>query len=171
MEAVFLSPTISIRSLSCIPKSSITSIITSFTCPLSLVNICGTFSITNALGFNNLILVTSTYGCGDLQGDWEDKIDSFNEADFKDKTIALVGIGDSDTYSDTFCDSLSYLYEKAKGGNVIGKTSPEGYDFSDSKAILDSGEFMGLVLDYDNQEELNEQRISNWVKDITPLFS
>ena len=123
------------------------------------------------LNFENLILVTSTYGCGDLQGDWEDKIDSFNESDFKDKTIALVGIGDSDTYSDTFCDSLSYLYEKAKGGNVIGKTSSEGYDFSDSKAILDSGEFMGLVLDYDNQEELNEQRISNWVKDITPLFS
>lgn len=134
------------------------------------------FDVANAskeqiLNFDNLILATSTYGCGELQSDWEDKISEFSEGDFSGKTVALVGIGDGDSYGDTFCDSLFYLNEKLGSAKVIGQTSSDGYEFSDSKAILDSGEFMGLVLDYDNQEDLNEERISNWVAKITPLFS
>ena len=117
------------------------------------------------LEFDSLILVTSTYGAGDLQSDWEDIIDDFDTSDFAGKTIALVGIGDQDTYGDTFCDSIFHLYEKVKEGKVLGETDLDGYDFSDSKAIVD-GKFVGLVLDYDNQDDLTDDRIKNWVERI-----
>ncbi len=123
------------------------------------------------LSFSNLILISATYGCGELQSDWEDIIGSFKTSDFASKTIALVGIGDQDTYSDTFCDALSYLYEATKEGKVIGQTSSKGYDFGDSKAIDDQGRFVGLALDYDNQDDLTDERIKKWVGEISKSFS
>ncbi|CBG40674.1 flavodoxin [Helicobacter mustelae] len=121
------------------------------------------------LGYENLILASSTYGAGDLQSDWEDILDSFSQEDFHGKVIGLVGLGDQDTYSDTFCDSLSHLYEKVKLGKVVGHTDVDGYDFSDTKSIED-GKFVGLVIDEDNQEDLSDERIKKWVAEIKPLF-
>lgn len=120
--------------------------------------------------FDNLILASSTYGSGDLQTDWEDFIGSLSEADFAGKTIALVGLGDQDTYSDTFCDSLYHLYDKAKGGKIIGQTSVDGYTFDDSKAI-EGGKFVGLAIDEDNQDDLTESRLETWVNEIKSQFA
>lgn len=120
--------------------------------------------------FDNLILASSTYGSGDLQTDWEDFIGSLSEADFAGKTIALVGLGDQDTYSDTFCDSLYHLYDKAKGGKIIGQTSVDGYTFDDSKAI-EGGKFVGLAIDEDNQDDLTESRLEAWVNEIKSQFA
>ena len=64
--------------------------------------------------FKNLILVTPTYGSGDLQTDWEDFLDSLSESDFSGKVVGLVGLGDQDTYSDTFCDGISHITTKQK---------------------------------------------------------
>ncbi|MCE3038908.1 flavodoxin [Helicobacter anatolicus] len=122
------------------------------------------------LEYDYLILASSTYGYGDLQSDWEDMIDAFDAKDFEGKTIALVGLGDQDTYSDTFCDCLYYLYEKVRLGNVVGKTSIEGYSFDSTKSLED-GKFLGLVLDEDNQPELTQERIEKWVAEIKPFFS
>lgn len=122
------------------------------------------------VSFDNLILASSTYGSGDLQTDWEDFIGSLDESDFSGKTIALVGLGDQDTYSDTFCDALYHLYDKAKGGKIIGKTSTNGYNFDDSKAV-DGDKFVGLALDEDNQDDLSDDRITNWVNEIKSQFA
>lgn len=122
------------------------------------------------LAYENLILASSTYGAGDLQDDWDGKIGSFSNADFASKTIALVGVGDQDTYTDTFCDSMFHLYEKVKGAKIIGQTEADGYDFGDSQAIID-GKFIGLALDEDNQDDLTDERIKNWVAMIKPLFA
>lgn len=122
------------------------------------------------LGFDNLILASSTYGSGDLQTDWEDFIGSLEEGDFSGKTVALVGLGDQDTYSDTFCDALYHLYEKAKGGKLIGQTSTDGYTFDDSKAV-DGDRFVGLAIDEDNQDDLTEERIDSWVNQIKSNFA
>lgn len=122
------------------------------------------------LGFDNLILASSTYGSGDLQTDWEDFIGSLSEEDFSGKTVALVGLGDQDTYSDTFCDALYHLYDKAKGGKLIGQTSTDGYTFDDSKAV-DGGKFVGLAIDEDNQDDMTESRIDAWVSDIKSKFA
>ncbi|MDU7693093.1 MAG: flavodoxin [Helicobacter sp.] len=121
------------------------------------------------LGFDNLILATPTYGAGDLQSDWDDIIGDFSESDFAGKTIALVGIGDQDSYSDTFADGISAIYAVAKGGNVIGQTSTDGYEFDDSQSVVD-GKFVGLILDQDNQDDLTDERIKNWVSDIKSKF-
>ncbi|PAF53419.1 flavodoxin [Helicobacter sp. 13S00482-2] len=122
------------------------------------------------LGFDNLILASSTYGSGDLQTDWEDFIGSLDEADFSGKTVALVGLGDQDTYSDTFCDALYHLYDKAKGGKLIGQTSTDGYTFDDSKGV-DGGKFVGLAIDEDNQDDMTDSRIDAWVSQIKSNFA
>ena len=122
------------------------------------------------LGFENLILASPTYGAGDLQSDWEDALGDFDENDFMGKTIALVGVGDQDCYSDTFCDSLFHLYEKVKLANVIGQTAIDGYEFDDTKALVD-GKFVGLALDEDNQADLTDSRIQNWVQQIRGEFA
>ncbi|WP_104697074.1 MULTISPECIES: flavodoxin [unclassified Helicobacter] len=121
------------------------------------------------LSFDNLILASATYGVGDLQDDWDSMINQFSESDFKDKVIALVGVGDQDSYSDSFCDSLFHLYEKVQMGKVVGKTSVDGYEFDDSKAVID-GNFVGLAIDEDNQADLTDERIQQWVETIKKDF-
>lgn len=122
-------------------------------------------------GFDNLILATPTYGSGDLQDDWESFLDTLGEEAFSGKTIALLGLGDQDIYSDTFCGGLSYLYQKAsKQGKIIGQTATDGYEFDASDAIVD-GKFVGLVLDEVNQEDLTQDRINAWVATLKGAFA
>lgn len=119
--------------------------------------------------YEKLILASPTWGSGDLQADWEDFENNLSKIDFSNKTIALVGLGDQESYSDTFCNSLSHLYEYVKKGNVVGKTSAEGYYFEDSDSVID-GEFVGLAIDDVNQDELTDERIEAWVKQIEGSF-
>lgn len=120
--------------------------------------------------YRNLILATPTYGAGDLQGDWEEFLDKLDSSDFANKTIALVGLGDQDTYEDTFCDALYFLYALAhKEGKIIGQTPLDGYSYVDSKAIVDNA-FVGLIIDEVNQEECTQERIQNWCDSIKVAF-
>lgn len=120
-------------------------------------------------GFKNLILATPTYGSGDIQGDWEDFLSSLKEEDFDGKVVALVGLGDQDTYSDTFCNGLYEIYKLLKNAKIIGQTSTKGYEYEDSDSVVD-GKFVGLILDEDNQEDLTEQRIQEWCEEIKGQF-
>ncbi|CAM2780166.1 flavodoxin [Helicobacter burdigaliensis] len=121
--------------------------------------------------FTNLILATPSYGSGDLQSDWEDFLEDLEEKDFENKIVAFVGVGDQDTYGDTFCNGLYEIYKKAsKSAKVIGETSIEGYDFEESLCVVD-GKFIGLILDQDNQEELSDDRISKWCEAIKGQFA
>lgn len=119
--------------------------------------------------YDKLILASSTWGDGDLQSDWEDFESNLGEINFSSKTVALVGVGDQDGYADTFCNALGHLYEYVKDANVVGFTSIDGYDFDESISVLDE-QFVGLVLDEDNQSELTQDRIESWVKDIEQHF-
>lgn len=119
--------------------------------------------------YTNLILATPTYGDGDLQDDWSDFLDTLSAEDFSNKTIAFIGLGDQDTYSETFCDGVFTIYEKAKDAKIIGQTSLEGYSHEDSKAIID-GKFLGLMLDEVNQDDLTDARIKDWCDTIRDSF-
>ncbi|WP_417332667.1 flavodoxin [Halarcobacter sp.] len=119
--------------------------------------------------YDKLILASPTWGSGDLQADWEDFENNLQEIDFSSKTIALVGLGDQESYSDTFCNSLSHLYAHVKAGNVVGKTSTDGYHYDESESVVD-GKFVGLAIDDVNQDELTDERIEAWVKDIEGSF-
>lgn len=118
-------------------------------------------------GYDKLVIGTSTWGSGDLQDEW----DSFDigSIDVKGKTIALFGMGDSSSYSDTYCNAMGILYDKfsANGANIIGAVSTDGYEFDESNAVR-NGKFVGLALDAENQSDLTEKRIKAWVEQIKP---
>lgn len=118
-------------------------------------------------GYDKLVIGTSTWGNGDLQDEWDSfDIDSI---DVKGKTIALFGMGDSSSYSDTYCNAMGILYDKfsANGAKIVGAVSTDGYEFDESNAVR-KGKFVGLALDADNQSDLTESRIKAWVEQIKP---
>ena len=117
--------------------------------------------------FDKLILGISTWGEGELQDDWDELWEDFCEIDFSGKTVALFGLGDQDSYADEFVDALGLLYNQVKkaGANIIGFTSSDGYDHEESKAQIDDT-FVGLVIDEDNQDDLTDERVSNWTQAI-----
>lgn len=117
--------------------------------------------------YDKLILGVSTWGDGELSDDWEDVIDDFSEIDFSGKTIALFGLGDQDGYPECFLDAMGILYEQVliMGGNIVGFWDIDGYDFDQSNAVV-SGQFVGLALDEDNQDELTGDRVQQWCEQI-----
>lgn len=117
--------------------------------------------------YDVVLFGSSTMGYGDLQDDWDSFIDKVKAADLNGKKVALFGCGDSASYSDTFCDAISKIYNviKNKGCQVIGKVNPEGYTYDSSEAIVD-GQFIGLPIDNDNESDQTDQRIACWVNDL-----
>lgn len=114
-----------------------------------------------------LVLGSPTYGEGDLQPDWETGVDLIAEADLTGKKVALFGLGDQNTYPDSFVDALGTLFDAVtqKGAEVVGFTDTKGYEFEGSTAVRD-GQFVGLVLDQDNQGAKSEKRIASWTSQI-----
>jgi len=121
-------------------------------------------------GYDVLLFGTSTWGVGDLQDDWEDFIRVLPSVDLSTKKVALFGCGDSYSYADTFCDGMGKIYLAIKDcTQVIGFTDTAGYSFDSSESVVD-GKFVGLAIDEDNESNLSEERIDNWVKDLNSFF-
>lgn len=118
---------------------------------------------------DNLILGTSTWGAGEMQDDWYDGVKVLQGADLSGKTIALFGCGDAESYGDTFVGGIGELYNAIKdsGAKFIGAVSTDGYNFSDSDAVVD-GKFIGLPLDDVNEDDKTDGRIDAWIAAISP---
>ena len=103
------------------------------------------------------------------QDDWAGF--DFSALDVAGKTVAIFGMGDSSSYSDAYCNAMRELYDNFKkaGANIVGAVPTDGYEFDESKAVVD-GKFVGLALDNDNQSDLTESRIEAWVAQIAPSF-
>ena len=123
-------------------------------------------------GYDNIVFATSTWGAGDLQDDWEDFLPSLDSIDFTGKRVAIMGLGDQENYGDTFVDGMAILADKVaeRGGTLVGRTSTDGYSYDDSAAERD-GEFVGLVIDEDNQGDLTDDRIRNWAASLRKATS
>lgn len=117
--------------------------------------------------YDNLILGTSTWGAGEMQDDWYDGIKELKNANLNGKTVALFGCGDSQSYSDTFCDGMGEIYRElqSSGCNIIGSTPTDGYTYDNSTAVA-SGRFVGLAIDDVNESDLTENRIDAWIAGI-----
>lgn len=117
--------------------------------------------------YDNLILGTSTWGAGEMQDDWYDGIKELKNANLNGKTVALFGCGDSQSYSDTFCDGMGEIYRElqSSGCNIIGNTPTDGYTYDNSTAVA-SGRFVGLAIDDVNESDLTENRIDAWITGI-----
>ena len=90
---------------------------------------------------------------------------------FNGVTAAFFGAGDQFGYSCNYLDAVGILAREfmEKGGRLVGRWSIDGYEFDESIA-LENDEFLGLALDYDNQDSLSEKRINLWVNMIQSEF-
>ncbi|MGD8569100.1 MAG: flavodoxin [Gammaproteobacteria bacterium] len=133
--------------------------------------------IEDLLIYDALILGTPTYGEGQLPGkstkvaagSWEEFLPQLEQDDLDGKMIALYGLGDQEKYTDRFANGLCQLrtHMEQCGASIIGEWSTEGYEFENSKSVIDN-KFMGLVLDQSNQRLLTEQRVDAWLEQIKP---
>merc|ERR1719384_2426506 len=99
---------------------------------------------------------------------WDDWLyDNLPNIDLNGKKVAIFGCGDQASYAEYYCDAAGELYDQltAAGATVYGKTSTDGYDHEESKAIVD-GSFIGLMCDEDNQSDLSEERANAWVEQL-----
>jgi len=115
------------------------------------------------------ILSIPTWYDGELQSDWEDYFNEFKTIDFTGKTVAVFGLGDQIGYDEWFCDGVGILAKvvEENGGKIVGLTKKDdSFDFESSKALKDENTFWGLCLDEDNQDELTQERLENWCKQL-----
>lgn len=136
-------------------------------------------SVQDILQYDALILGTPTYGINQLpgiptgikSGSWEEFLPQLKHTDFTGKRIALFGLGDQEKYAERFADSLIHLYRffSERGAEMIGAWNTESYTFEHSQSVVD-GHFVGLVLDQQSQPLLTEQRINEWLNQITPAL-
>ena len=118
-----------------------------------------------------LICCVPTWNTGADEGRsgtaWDTYAEEIPSMDFSGKSVAIVGLGDSSSYSDYFCDAMEELYTAflQAGAKLVGKVPTDGYTFAESKSVID-GKFCGLAIDEDNESELTDQRLSDWVKQI-----
>lgn len=124
------------------------------------------------IDYENIILGISTYENGEMQEDWQHIWEEFCHIDFTGKSVAIFGLGDQLNYPNNFVDAMGTLYNQLihAGANVIGFTSIEGYDFKKSYA-LEKNEFVGLVIDPENQGDLTVQRVETWVENLKKDFN
>ena len=82
------------------------------------------------------------------------------------------GCGDSDSYSDTFCDAIGIIYEDLKDTHCkfCGAVDTAGYTFDSSIAVVD-GKFVGLPIDEVNEDNQTEERISAWAEQVKQEIS
>jgi len=112
------------------------------------------------------ILGTSTTGFGDLQNDWDEFLPQFSSLDFTGKKIALFGLGDSSSYSDTFANGMSQLYKELKDkAEIVGSVSTEGYEYENTESTA-NGKFVGLVIDEENESDKTDNRLNAWIEDL-----
>ena len=119
------------------------------------------------MDYDLILMGSSTWGWGELQDDWNTAIDELKGANLSGKKVGVFGTGDQMGYADTYCDALGIIAEAAveAGAEIIGKTSREGYDFSDSRA-LEGDQLVGLAIDVNNQDNLTEERVAAWAEKI-----
>ena len=121
--------------------------------------------------FPNLIFGSSTWGMGDLEEEFEEFVSEIQQENLEGKKVAIFGCGDQEAYADSFVDAIGSIYEvlRNKGCDIVGKISTEGYEFDESKAVV-NGQFIGLPLDEDNQSDLTDARIKSWADQLKKEF-
>ncbi len=119
------------------------------------------------LEYDLLLIGCSTWYVGEMQDDWYGKLEALSKLDLTGKKVALFGMGDQLTYSDTFQDALGMLAETLEqgGATLVGLTSTDGYKFSNSRAVRGQ-QFVGLALDDDNQSKLTKPRLQVWMAQL-----
>lgn len=117
--------------------------------------------------YEHLILGLSTWYDGELQSDWDEFFEQFQQVDFSNKKVALFGLGDQEGYAEFFVDGVGIIGEVVlkNGGAIFGKWPIKGYEYEASKAVQ-GVHFLGLAIDEDNQPEQTDERLEQWVAQL-----
>lgn len=121
--------------------------------------------------FKNLILLTPTYGVGEVQEDWAAVMPQLEKIDFTGKKVAVAGLGNQFAFGESFVGGMRVLYDVVikNGGEVIGFTSNEGYRYEESDAVI-GNQFVGLAIDENNQDDETPERVMNWISELKKSF-
>lgn len=115
--------------------------------------------------YDILLFGSSTQGVGDLQDDWESFVNDVEKTDLSNKKVAIFGLGDSASFSDSYCGAMSHIAKAAiaaKATLIGNKVDTADYTFDNSDSVVD-GYFTGLALDEDNEPEKTDERIDRWL--------
>merc|ERR1711990_1276528 len=125
----------------------------------------GEVDVSDLEGYSSLIVGAPTWNTGADEGRsgtaWDEVLDEIKDLDLSGKKVAVFGCGDSSSYGDYFCDAIEEVYSAMKeaGAEMVGSVATDGYDFSESKSVID-GKFCGLPLDEDNESDMTEDRVA-----------
>lgn len=121
--------------------------------------------------YENLILVTPTYGVGELQAHWQKHFEDFSKIDFSNKIVALIGLGNQFAFGESFIGGLRPLYDVvvARGGKVVGFVPAKEYQHEETTAAVDAY-FVGLPLDETNEGAKTPARIIAWLETVKKEF-
>ncbi len=118
------------------------------------------------LEYRTLILGVPTWNHGQLQPDWEERVDELENHSFEGRKVAFFGSGDAKSYPSSFQDAMGLLWQRFErcGAELIGKWPSESYRFESSRGLLDDGKFfVGLPLERHDHDDTIQQRIKEWV--------
>ena len=124
------------------------------------------------MSFDQIIMGVATWFDGELPNFWDEFVPALEDLDLSKKKIALYGLGDQKGYPENFLDGVGIMAEilEARGANLVGFTSVEGYEFESSRALRGE-QFTGLAIDYENQGSMNKDRIAAWVDQLKKEFA
>ncbi|MEM1452525.1 MAG: flavodoxin [Planctomycetota bacterium] len=119
--------------------------------------------------YDVVLIGVSTWDIGELQADWDVRVDEIRGGDWTNVTVGFFGGGDAVGYPDTFVDAFGILWElmEPRGARLIGKWPVDDYGFEDSRSLCDDRKFfLGLPFDDDNDPGLTQGRIEAWADQI-----
>ena len=123
------------------------------------------------LEFDSLVVGAPTWHTGadtDRSGTpLDDLYDEIDGLDLSGKKVAVFGLGDSQSYSDNFCDAIEEIHNhfQGAGAEMVGYVSTDGYTYDDSKSVVD-GKFLGLPIDEDSESDMSADRYNAWVEQL-----
>lgn len=123
------------------------------------------------LKYDNLVLGLSTWFDGELPQYWDEFLPSLENINLDDKKIGIFTLGDQKSYPQNFGDAIGIIADlmEDKSAHVYGKTSTEGYTYERSLAAK-GAEFLGLIIDFENQKDLTDERVEKWVEGLKKEF-
>ena len=123
------------------------------------------------MAYDQLILGVPTWFDGELPNYWDEFVPAIDDLNLNGKTFAIYGLGDQVNYSENFLDAVGIMAGllESRGASLIGFTTSEGYTFERSRSIR-GDKFLGLAIDYENQHQLTDSRIKDWVKQLKEEF-
>lgn len=121
--------------------------------------------------YDNIIVGVATWFDGELPTYWDELKPVLENLKIKGHKVAIFGLGDQVKYPENFIDGVGLLAEtfESVGAKIVGLTSIEGYKFENSQALR-NGKFLGLAIDFENQQAKTDERIKDWVKQLEKEF-